>query len=161
MTIDAIPDIKALIKGFGAAAHREWPDVVSELDVARVNTANDQFLVLLRVLFGIAKRCGMSQSVIDKIVEDAKRRPDNGRDDDLFAASTSSVGKLTAQPSAWDVLGDVDKVLTDIKLVSKVPSWFIEDFWPGAIRRVASGKRLSDHELDIMRTVVATVKGEL
>ena len=73
---------------------------------------------------------------------------------DLMSIIPAETGKVTGRVTSWDVIDGVDKALHDPAIRSKMRAWFINEWWPAVLQRVASGAGITDRELSIASYVV-------
>lgn len=151
------PDLTVILTELAVAVNEHHPGTITDDEIDRVRSANNVLLVLSRVLTSAAKRAGVTQDRVHEIVSKARRAatPSGG---DLFEAAPVGEPRAGSRITDWDVIRDVDEVL--LKFRDGVPGWFIDDFWPGCLRRSAQGLRLTDRERNIAMHISSIARGE-
>lgn len=151
------PDLRKLLVGLGTSIHESHPHLLSMKDVKRIQEANNVLLVLTRILIGMAKRSTLSDEEVHQIVEQARYVPEST---DLFESKPLDDGVITGRRTMWDAINMMDGAMHDPKSRSQIPDWFLNDFWPGVLRRIAIGEGMTDREREIAMYVASTAIGE-
>ena len=140
--------------------HFTNPEVVTQDHIQRVRSASNVLLVSTRVMVSVLKGAELlSDADVARIVEAANRaQPMTAKE--AMLASGSEPAKVTGRMDTWDVLQAVDDVMGDPATRVKVPSWFIDEMWPGILKRVAQGGALEPREREIALYVASTARGE-
>ena len=151
------PDLRIVLVAIGRWAAGRFEHVLDS-DVDRVEGATNVLLVLTRVLSQTAMRLGMPRSDVEAATAMAREIPAG---DLMEAASSSSDGvRITGSKSAWEIMSDVDHALSDPSVRGSMPAWFIDEMWPGALRRVAGGGMITDREMGVAMHVLSEARGE-
>lgn len=153
---EEIPDLKRLLVGLAQEMNRLHPEVVTDVHVERIRSADNVLLVTSRVLMGLSKKVGVDDVAIKRIVNQARHILDAP----LFGHADQNVGKTDGHITDWQIMQKVDDCRSDLKTRVKVPTWFIEEMWPAVLRRCAGGDKMSDRERAIAQYVVSTARGE-
>lgn len=157
MMLDA-PDLRKMLVLLGNHLCSKYPDYVKQDDVKRVDEANNILLVLIRVIMAVLKRADVITSdEVKKIAHEAKYVPDPK---DMFDSKPLNDGVVTGKVTSWDAIDAVDKALHDPEARGKMPQWFVVDFWPGVLRRVAQGGGLTAREKEIAMYESSKARGE-
>ncbi len=145
------PDLRKLAGGLARALG------LSDAEVQRLETCPEHSLavVMLRVAMGAALKRGLLKP---------------GDDDRLIQRATPAVDPLTIMDSVQQtetkkmttvtveqVVRGIDAALASPATRGRFPAWFINDFWPGVLRRMASGTAMSEREQAIARSQLAEV----
>lgn len=150
------PDLKLLAAGI--AQHLGVP----REDVDKLRSCNDAGLALmiLRVIMRRAKATGAITSADeDRIIDAARPRFDPVTA--MMASPVPTQSNVTQVTTARDVVMTVDRLLVAPATRTKIPRWFITDFWPAIMRRVASGGVITEREVAIARNVIADIEETL
>ena len=152
-----IPDLKKFMHGLAVACHKEWPTVVLESDVSRIETCNNILLVLSRVLAGVAVRAGMPREEITKVVESSMPRAPK-----MTYASLEHAEVVVEHGvlDPWKVMASVDRCLINPKKAAKAHDWFKVVFYPMVVRDAALGEVPSTRDIEMMWYVVSLMEGE-
>ena len=156
---DRPPDLKVMLTGIARAVNRQHPGTVLDSEIQRVNSADNVLLVLSRVLTAMAKRNGVSKNQVLEIVAEAKK-PAKIATKDLFDVSPTIEARITGNRTDWEVIGSVDVAMASLESRAKVPTWFINEFWPPILQRCASGSPMSDREKAVAMYVASVARGE-
>lgn len=150
------PDLKRLAVLVVRLVAPRSRGALTEDDAKRIECVADSALslVLLRVGIGALVKAGlMTDAEYDGCVESARpvERP-----------SVTALDVMTPRPPATsnvltmrDVISRIDVMLTMPGKRDAFPRWFIEDLWPGLLRRLASGQGASEREQALLRNTLA------
>ncbi len=153
-----IPDLRLVVLGIGEWAARAHPGLVTDRDLERVRESNNVLLATARRLLVIAQRAGMPKSEVESLISSAKPSPAVGL---MQAKGQQDDGsKVTGRFSQMEAIAAVDAALAHPRTAQRVPAWFKHDWWPGVLRRVASGECMSDREVDVAVYVAADATEE-
>lgn len=127
-------------------------------DARRIECVADSALslVLMRVAIGALVKAGL---MTDKEYDDAvdASRP-------TMVPSGTAVDAMTPRPvvtsvvTVVDVMHRIDELLTSPAKRIQFPDWFINDFWPGLLRRMANGQGANEREQALLRSILADVE---
>lgn len=152
------PDLRKMLVGLARLVNRRIPGTVLDDEIKRLEDASNVLLIVSRIMAAMSKRhAKVESSEIKKLAERSQWVVDSA---DIFDVETSTDGVITGSKSVWDVLCEVDKALNDPECRSKIPEWFVNDLWPGTLRRIAQGKKMSDREKSIALYVISVASGE-
>jgi hypothetical protein len=147
--VDAAPDLHALTTELFSAARRQWPGLISEADVKRVEEARDPLLVGLRVVAAVMERAGLPRSEVDAAV----RRASDPRPH-AVASGPADIDPDPAHehrvPRFDQLLAEIDAAMLSPAERSRFSPWFIGQFWPGLLRRIARGERGTSRDQSIL-----------
>ena len=151
-----IPDLRRLLVGLFQEVSRLHPEHVTTSHVERLRSSENVLLVLSRMLTGMSKKIGVTDEAIKSIIN--KAAYDHG--DPSFSTVDVNVGKVDGHNTDWEVMQRVDDCMGNLEMRSRIPSWFIDDLWPSALRRSAGGSKLTERERAIAMYVTSTARGE-
>lgn len=160
MGSEKVPDLRRLILGVMETIHFTRPEVVTQEHMNRVREASNVMLVATRVMVSICKDVELiTAEDVARIVSSAsKAEPMTAKE--AMMASGNEVAKVTGRMDTWDVLQRIDDVMADPVTRVKVPEWFINDMWPGVLKKVAMGGSMEPREREIALYVASTARGE-
>lgn len=156
--MDSPPDLRVLLVELARELNRIRPESVLGAELERVSTAKNTLLVLSRVLTAMAVRAGVSKDAVDRAVAKARRANEPKQGDMFVPVVVSPVAETLTTTTDWYIIAEVDLVL--LKHRTELPDWFVNDFWPGCIRRAAQGLRLTDRERAIAEYQASKARGE-
>jgi hypothetical protein len=156
VTEDQIPDLKTLLVGLLRLCAEKWPDMVQAADADRIAKCDDVTLVGARVACAIARRAGVTSEEVAALVAASSGRRADPAD---MAAFDASATEAEGVPHAQQVMWEVDRALTDPARRSRLPDWFVDQFWPEAVRRVAMGSKPTSREVSVMLAVLEHASG--
>ena len=152
------PDLRKMLVELAYAVNKHHPGAIIPAEIDRIKGAENVLLVLSRVIAGLSKRhAGVTSSEIRQAADKAKWVPDSA---DVFDGVPLDYGVVTGRTSTWDVLHEIDKAMHDPKRRTNMPDWFLNNMWPGILRRVAQGKRMTERERSIALYVISIASGE-
>lgn len=156
MADDRIPDLRILLMELLRHGVKAWPELVQPSDVDRIARADDVMLVSARVAASIAKRAGMTDAELLRVVESAKTvLPSSAKVDDFDPDV-----QRNDVPEPNRLMWRIDECLSDVSRRGSVPSWFVDSFWPQFLMRVASGNKPTSRDCSIMMTVLEAAGGK-
>lgn len=151
------PDLRKYLLEVLEDAKTRWPDLVDQSDIDRIEGANNVLLVATRVLHLVIKRGGVTDKEAEDIVRRSKWIPEPVSMD---TKSETEGDTVTGIVTIHDALWEVDKVLHHPGHRQKLPDWFVNSYWPGVLRRVASGGRVTYRDKEIALYWAAIARGE-
>lgn len=147
------PDLKLLAAGI--ATHLGVPR--EDVDKLRACSDSGLALMILRVVMRRAKATGaMTPQDEDKIIEAA--RPKFDPMVAMMANPIPAAVTVTQVTTARDVIMTVDRLLVTPATRSKIPRWFVIDFWPSVMHRMAAGGAITEREVAIARNMIADIE---
>lgn len=150
----AAPNLKDLTVNL-ADALRRTRGCVTQSEVDSLKACPDQALMLLtlRIIARVLIRTG---ALTDEEVSSAaaaatpKMTPLSA----MTAPASTPVTRKIGEYNPYELVKQVDVMLSSPLRNSCLPAWFTDDFWPGCLRRLACGEKLSEREAGIARTVL-------
>lgn len=111
-------------------------------------------LVIMRVALKEMKRRG----VLTSAEEDSMLAQATPRVDPVAAmVPVEQTAKLGATVTVVEIIHGIDIALSTPATRVKFEPWFVCDFWPGVMQRMAAGSPMSEREQSIARRVLAEV----
>lgn len=155
---ERIPDLNVLAFELAKSARAQWPGLVTREEVQRLEDAKDGFLVGLRVLCILAIKAGMPEDEVARIAKKAS--------DIAGVAIPSGPASIDPDPAHIHRVPRFDELLAEIDAATlspaeraRFPGWFIDDYWPGLLRRLAQGERGTSRDQSILVRVLETCSG--
>ena len=156
---DRPPDLRVMLVGVARALNSLYPNIVTGVEIQRIEEADNVLLVLSRILTAMAKRAGVPQDQVLQIVAEAKRPPPLDPAD-LFEVKPVTDARVTGNHTDWEIIQGVDTAMISLESRAKMPVWFIDEFWPPVLQRCASGRPMSDRERSVSMYVSSVARGE-
>ena len=127
-----------------------------ESEVARLRgcPGTSLSLVMLRVIIAEMKRRGLLTHSEEDHIINLSRPP---LDPMAIMVPVQDAKNSTNTPTVDEIIRGVDALLSAPATRTKIPGWFVNDFWPAALRHLANGGRLTERDQAIAINLLAEV----
>lgn len=155
----AVPGInlRLLAVGLAGAIPQVQP---SEVDEIRSCPDQAMMLLVLRIITRVLVRTKVLSSVsVDKIIASATESLLTNPLSVMSSVGSSPTIRRVGEYDPYELIRQIDALLASPSRRIGVPTWFMDDFWPGCLRRLASGEKLSERDAGIARLVLTDASG--